>query len=290
MTGHGEAQLERDDRTVAVEVRALNSRYFKLTMRAGESFLSLEPRVESVARRFVRRGTVQVALRVDRANRLDQYRLNTQALREYRRQLEELRGPSRDADVVRLELLLGLPGVVDEHAADTMCTESDWPYIEEALEQALINLDQMRREEGQAMTDDLNGNCEGINVQLQEIAQRAPAVAESYRIRLTERLNKILTEHGAPVEVADVLREVSMFAERSDISEELVRLRSHIDQFRAITQLSESSGRKLDFLTQEMFREANTIGSKANDAIIAGHVVEVKAMIERMREMIQNIE
>jgi uncharacterized protein (TIGR00255 family) len=290
MTGHGEAHVERDDLTIAVEVRALNSRYFKLTLRAGESFLSLEPRVEAVVRRAVRRGTVQVALRIERAAMLEQYRLNEHVLQGYRRQLEDLCGKLHGNEAVRLESLLGLPGVVDERPSDLGCTEGDWPVIEEVLLQALSSLDDMRRDEGRAMEADLTSNCARISEQLDEIAQRAPMVAEAYRLRLTERLNKTLAEHGAPVELADVLREVSMFAERSDISEEVVRLRSHIDQFRVMTQSPESSGRKLDFLTQEMFREANTIGSKANDAAIAGHVVEVKAMIERMREMIQNIE
>ncbi len=290
MTGHGEAHTRRGDLSTAVEVRTLNSRYFKLSVRAGECFLALEPRIEAVVRKRIRRGTVQIAVRIDRESTPDRYQLNGSVLKGYREQLESLCDKLHVAESVHLEALLGLPGVVDEQAASSACSEADWPIIEQTLTEALRNLDQMRRDEGRAMADDLASNGKAILEQLDHIAKRAPLVAEAYRARLTERLNKILAEHEVQIEPSDVVREVGSFAERSDISEELVRLRSHIDQFQTIAQLPESSGRKLDFLTQEMFREANTIGSKANDAAIAGHVVEVKAMIERMREMIQNIE
>jgi uncharacterized protein (TIGR00255 family) len=115
-------------------------------------------------------------------------------------------------------------------------------------------------------------------------------VADSYRARLGERLAKILAEYEITLQPADLIRELSIYAERSDISEEIVRLRSHLEQFAATLALEESSGRKLEFLTQEMFRETNTIGSKANDVEISRHVIEVKAAIERIREMIQNVE
>jgi uncharacterized protein (TIGR00255 family) len=140
------------------------------------------------------------------------------------------------------------------------------------------------------MTADLAENCSAIAGQLAEIERRAPLVADAYRARLSERLGKILAEFDAALQPGDLVREVGIYAERSDISEETVRLRSHLEQFAAIMAIEESSGRKLEFLTQEMFRETNTIGSKANDVLIARHVIEIKAAIERMREMIQNIE
>ncbi len=293
MTGHGEAQSHGDGVTFTVEVRTLNSRYFKLVVRtgdAGEGYQAWEPRIETVVRQRVRRGTVQVTVQVDREVAPDQYQLNTAVLAQYRRQLEELCDRLHIVESIRMESLLSLPGVVDEHMGGAAAIEEEWPVLESALQQALANLDAMRQEEGGAMAADLTGNCQLIRAGLDRITERAPLVAEAYRTRLTERLNKLLHEFGSHIEPADVVREVGTFAERSDISEELVRLRSHLDQFRGVVALPESSGRKLDFLTQEMFREANTIGSKANDAEIAGHVVEIKSLIERMREMIQNIE
>ena len=136
----------------------------------------------------------------------------------------------------------------------------------------------------------LVANCRTAAASLDQIERRAPLVVEEYRGRLFERLKRTLAEVDVTLDPAEVIKEVSLFADRSDISEEIVRLRSHLEQFLASMELPESSGRKLDFLTQEMFREANTIGSKANDVEIARHVIEIKTAVERIREMIQNIE
>jgi uncharacterized protein (TIGR00255 family) len=290
MTGQGDAQWQAHDVTVFVELRTLNSRYFKLTVRGSEGCMAWEPRIESVVRERIRRGTVQVSVQIDREVTPDRYRLNTNVLEAYCRQLDAFRDAQVSAAPRQLETLLGLPGVITEHATNAAEVEADWEVCRQALHHALDRLEAMRRDEGQAMAADLCRNCQLIRDQLDQIAERAPQVAEAYRTRLTERLNKLLGEYNTQVEPAEVVREVGTFAERSDISEEVFRLRSHLDQFLGFTNAPDSSGRKLDFLTQEMFREANTIGSKANDATIAGHVVEIKALIERMREMIQNIE
>jgi uncharacterized protein (TIGR00255 family) len=148
----------------------------------------------------------------------------------------------------------------------------------------------MRREEGLAMATDLAANCRAAVASLDRVERRAPLVIDEYRSRLFDRLKRTLAELNVVLQPADVIKEVGLFADRSDISEEIVRLRSHLEQFQATMALPESSGRKLDFLTQEMFREANTIGSKANDVEIAKHVIEIKTSIERIREMIQNVE
>lgn len=287
MTGHGEARGRQAGVAVAVELRTVNNRYFKLSARLSDGFDQWEPRIEGLVRERVRRGTVQISVRIEQEVAPDRYRLNAAVLAGYRRQLEELAGPQV---APQWESLLALPGAVIEHVSEPSELESAWALTEQTLGEALTNLDQMRREEGRAMEADLVANCQAIANQLDHISGRAPLVAEAYRGRLTERLNKLLAEFDRQIEPADIVREVGSFAERSDISEEIVRLRSHIDQFLGFMALSESSGRKLDFLTQEMFRETNTIGSKANDAVIAGHVVEIKARIERMREMIQNVE
>jgi uncharacterized protein (TIGR00255 family) len=136
----------------------------------------------------------------------------------------------------------------------------------------------------------LKANCTLVSNCLESVARRAPQVVEGYRGRLEERVRSVLAEFQITLDPADLIREVSLFGERSDISEEIVRLRSHLDQFFALVESPESSGRKLEFLTQEMFREVNTIGSKANDVEIARHAIEIKAAVERLREMIQNIE
>jgi uncharacterized protein (TIGR00255 family) len=290
MTGHGEAQLQGTGLSIVAEVRTVNSRYFKLTVRMGEGYGSLEPRIESVVRKWVRRGTVQVAIRFDRETPATDFQLNRAVLANYFQQVEALRQELQLADAPRLDLLLALPGVVAERDQATDNREADWPLLKQTLEAALDHLDQMRREEGRAMAADLQENCQVISSELAEIRRRTPEVVAAYQSRLTERLDALLAEHGRQIEPADVVREVGIFSERVDISEELVRLDSHVDQFRQMLDQRESNGRKLDFLTQEMFRETNTIGSKANDPQIAQHVVEIKSRIERMREMIQNVE
>jgi uncharacterized protein (TIGR00255 family) len=148
----------------------------------------------------------------------------------------------------------------------------------------------MRIEEGRAMQADLKANCDAIAAELALVAERAPLTVGAFRARLEERDRKVLEEYQVSLDAASLIREVSIYAERSDISEEIVRLRSHLEQFDAIAALPESSGRKLDFLTQEMHREANTIGSKSSDVEISRRTIEIKAAIERIREMIQNVE
>lgn len=290
MTGHGEAHRHAENLVVAVEVRTINNRYFKLSVRAADNYASLEPLIEDVVRQQVRRGTVQVTLRVDRRPSPDDYQLNEVVLGSYRRQLEAMHERLHIGEPVRLETLLSLPGVVNEKFAHDDAVESEWPVIQQALTEALGNLDRMRREEGKAMSVDLLAQCEVLAAELVGVERRTPVVVEKYRVRITEKLNKLLSELGVSVQPADVIREVGLFADRSDIAEEVVRLKSHLEQFAAIMKEPDSVGRKLDFLIQEMFRETNTIGSKSNDADISKHVVEMKTAIERMREMIQNVE
>lgn len=284
MTGHGSAVSRRAGVSVAVEIRTINNRFLKVSVRTGEGYTALEPQVEELVRQALRRGTVQVNVRIDREAAADDYRLNVTALESYRRQVREATGETPSIDA-----LLALPGVVLEHATDAAHAEELWPQLAETLEEALAELRRMRADEGRAMAHDLHENIAGVVRDLDEVAVLAPTVVDGYRSRLTERLNKLLAEHGVQIQPADVVREVGVFADRTDISEEVVRLRSHLRQFDGLLG-AESDGRKLDFLLQEMFREANTIGSKCNDATIARHIVDIKASLERMREMIQNIE
>jgi uncharacterized protein (TIGR00255 family) len=290
MTGFGEAICHRDGLTISAEIRAVNNRYLKLSTRISEGYASLEPHIETLVRKRVRRGTVQVTIRVDRLRTADECRLNVEVLESYRRQIEAFCERWQPGRPVPLESLLMLPGVVAENVAAAHDPAQDWPAIEETLEAAIERMERMRREEGRAMAADLRANAAAAAARVEEIAQRAPLVAEAYRARLAERVQKAIAEFEVTLDPADLVREVTLFADRCDISEELVRLRSHLQQFQRLIEHEESPGRKLDFLTQEMLREANTIGSKANDVEIARHVIEIKTAVERIREMIQNVE
>ncbi|MCE5268442.1 MAG: YicC family protein [Planctomycetaceae bacterium] len=291
MTGFGESHAQENGLAVAVEIRTINNRFFKLSVRTSEGYAALEPMVEAVIRQTIHRGTVQANIWVDRRPSPEDYRINVDILERYRQQLlgEMSRWQSGRQDPP-LETLLALPGVVDDASAKVTEALDDWPLIERTLNGALGNLTRMRGEEGRAMAADLTANCRAVAASLDQVDRRAPLVVEDYRNRLYERLKKVFSELQVSLDPTDLIKEVGLFADRSDISEEIVRLRSHLDQFATTMAGNESAGRKLDFLTQEMFREANTIGSKANDVEIARHVIEIKTAIERIREMIQNVE
>jgi uncharacterized protein (TIGR00255 family) len=290
MTGFGEARSQAGGLAVAVEVRTINSKHLKFTLRSSEGYSMLEPEIEAATRDVIRRGTVQLNLRVDRGSSADDYRINTDVLENYRRQIEQYTGQIPGNDSLAMQMLLSLPGTVDEKKRGEYDPREDWPVIEPVIREALAAVGKMRAEEGVALAADLAHNGRQIAEQLDAIASRAPEVVKSYQSRLTGRVQQALSELNVTVQPADLLREIALFADRSDISEEIVRLRSHLQQYEAALLMSESSGRKLEFIAQEMGREVNTIGSKANDGEISRLVVEIKTALERIREQIQNVE
>jgi uncharacterized protein (TIGR00255 family) len=290
MTGFGEARRQTAGLSVLVEVRTINNRHFKLSFRATEGYSGVESDVEAVVRDIVRRGTVQVNLRVDRQASPEDFRVNILVLESYRAQLESFLRQHGSSDAVGLETLVQLPGVIDPASRGNLDPREDWPLIEDVLREALAAVVKMRADEGAALLADLEANGRVVEQSLDQVAQRAPGVSDTYRERLAQRVNKALTELNVTLQPADLIREVSLFVDRSDISEEIVRLRSHLQQYVEALNLAESSGRKLEFIVQEMGREVNTIGSKANDAEISRYVIEMKSALERIREQIQNVE
>jgi uncharacterized protein (TIGR00255 family) len=292
MTGYGEASYQSDSLSLGVELRAVNNRFLKLTLRAAEPYNLLEPEFEKVARRHVRRGTLQVHFRCHKQLAPQDYQINTVALRSY---LSQVREAVRDLHLADggaglLAQVLALPGVVPEPAASQAHLQDEWPLIEKVLEQALGRLNAMRREEGRAMGAELLGLRDHIRGRLDAVRARLPGVAVAYRDRLLDRVRGLLTELDVQIDRSDLIKEVSIFADRADVSEEVVRLATHLDQIDAILAEPDSPGRKLDFLTQEMLREANTLGSKASDVVVSQHVFEIKGTLEKIRELVQNIE
>ncbi len=292
MTGYGEASYHDEALSVAIELRSLNNRYLKVMLRAPEPYNLLEPEFERVVRKTVKRGTVQIHLRCQRPPASQDYQVNATALRSYVQQLRGVAGELRlrDWEQGLLGPLLALPGVVPEPGVGLAGAEEHWPVLERVLQEALARLQGMRQEEGRAMAAELLQLRDQIGGELGRIRERTSDVVTAYRDRLLERVKALLAEADVKLERSDLIKDVSVFAERSDIAEEVVRLASHLDQFAAIVAEPESAGRKLEFLTQEMFREANTIGSKASDVVISQQVVEIKSALEKVREMVQNVE
>lgn len=286
MTGFGEARLQDDRWSVGVEVRTVNNRHLKMSAKISEPYGALEPELERLVRETVRRGTVQLLLRVERPRRSDDYRLNTVALASYRDQLNalELGAP------VNMAALLVLPGVVEERRVDSADPHEDWPALAAVVGEALGKLQAARAEEGRVMAEELLALGRSVGTHLDRIEARGPEVVSAYQKRLTERVQGLLQGQPITIEPKDLIREVAILAERADVSEEIVRLRAHLAQYAEVIREPESAGRKLEFVVQEMGRETNTIGSKANDVEISRAVVEIKGLLEKIRELIQNVE
>jgi uncharacterized protein (TIGR00255 family) len=290
MTGFGDARAEASDHSIAVEIRTINSRHLKINLRTTEGYGALDARIEGRVRQTIRRGTVGVTVRIRHLTAAEDYRLNAGLLETYLDQLQKIAAKRRLDEALRLEPLALLPGVVEQLSSDARHPEDVWPLLEPVLEAALRQLTAMREAEGAALVADLREQCRVATASLERIGVRSTEVAGGYRQRLLDRVNEALSQFPVTVAPADLIREVALFADRADISEEIVRLRSHLDQFQQAMHTDESAGRKLEFICQEMGREANTMGSKANDAEISACVVEIKTALERMREQIQNIE
>ena len=290
MTGFGESYREEHGMSVSVELRAVNNRYLKCSVRLSDGFAALEPQIEARIKKAVQRGSIFVSIRIDREKSPDDYEINLELLTFFYRRLSAWAEEQGIGARFAPDHLLALPGVFEERDAAKVDHSVVWPIVERALDESLAGLVQMREEEGTATAEDFRIQLKTIADRLDAVGERAPLVVEEYRSRLNERVAAILAEKDIVLDPADLLREVSVFAERSDISEEIARLRSHLEQFEQLLSSDESLGRKLEFVTQEMFRETNTIGSKGNDVEIARAVIDMKAAIERIREQVQNIE
>ncbi|HMB08151.1 MAG TPA: YicC/YloC family endoribonuclease [Isosphaeraceae bacterium] len=290
MTGFGEARLQDERWSVAVEVRTVNNRHLKVSAKMSEPYGSLEPDLERLVRETIRRGTVQVTLRVERPRRAEDYRLNAVALASYRDQIRALLDFDAAHASIDLGPLLVLPGVVEERKPAADDPHEDWPALSAVITEALGKLQAARAEEGRAMASELLALGQAIAIQLDRVAERVPEAVDAYQKRLTERVQALVQGRGVTIEPGDLIREVAIFAERADITEEIIRLRAHLAQYIDVIHEPESSGRKLEFVVQEMGREANTIGSKANDVEISRCVVAIKGLLEKIRELIQNVE
>lgn len=288
MTGFGVAQAELDGALVAVEIRSVNNRHFKCSLRIPEDFTALEAELEAQAARLLVRGSVIVTLRISNADARISARINGDRLNDYLVQLTAALGAEEASRIERGQLLM-LPGVIVEDGGARFL-EHLRPVVATLLDEACSKVIAMRTREGEHLRGHLVEFGRVIRTRMDSIALRVPAVAASYQVRLRQRVDTMLSEIGKSVEPTDLLREVALFAERSDIAEELVRLAGHLDQYESLLnpELAEPIGRTMDFVAQELLREANTIASKSGDVEISRQVVEIKTAIDRIKEQSQN--
>ena len=286
MTGYGSAQVLAEGVDYGIELRSVNGRYFKASIRLPEIWAGGEADIEKRLRERLGRGSVQLTVRMRVKSAAAAYTVNTEVLQRYLEQAQAAMGDNARVDV---GTMLGLPAVCEPPEAEDLCQatrEAMFGGIDDAIEALLT----MRRQEGEALQADLFDQCETIDAQLARVEPRAQQVVADYHQRLLARVNELVSAAKLKVSESDLLREVAVFAERSDINEEIARLRSHLEQFRRTAEKEVAAGRKLDFISQEMLREANTMGSKANDAEIARAIVEIKTAIDRIKEQVQNVE
>lgn len=291
MTAYGKSELERDGIQVTVEIRSVNHRYRDVSLRTPYEINYMEPELRSVLFQSVSRGRIDLSVSIDMSDTECSYdiELNTPVVESYIRifaQIEESFGIKNDVGVDSLcklkNVLVMKPKVLDDELVHSL--------VLEALNQAIVSFDNMKRTEGKAIETDFVKRLKIIDQLVDKIVDMAPKVVEEYRNRLYNNLKQLLKD--TPVDVDDnrFIYEVSIFSERCDITEELVRIKSHIRQFLSFLEEESPVGRRLDFLLQEMNREVNTIGSKANDAEISRTVVDIKGELEKLREQVQNIE
>ena len=290
MTGYGRGECAAKGAQIVVELNTVNRKQAEVTLGVPAELESMESELRDMVLASVSRGRVngRVTLRRSSENRAVSSTINEAQAKAYRRELAKLAKSLKMPDDLSLDTLLRLPGVLEptEPALDGKAYRAP---AKRALAQALLALQAMRGKEGGNLKRDLAKRLGELKRVAKRVAKRAPAVLKQHRRRLIERLGKV----GIETPAADderLLREMVYYTDRMDITEELTRLDSHFGQLEQCLRATQPVGRKLDFLAQEMFREINTIGSKANDGVISGEVVTLKTELEKIREQVQNVE
>lgn len=289
MTGYGRAERTKLGMTVSTEVRSVNSRYLDVTSRLPRSLSHREKEVKEIVRTFMSRGSLNITVKIEKeSNGAPLLKVNASAAKSYYKLLNELKKTVRLREHVRLEHLLNFSEILEPIDADDDDSR-EWEVVGETTREALTQLNTMRANEGKELAGDFEKRIRWIDEALNEIERLSVNRIPGERKRLQERISQ-LVEDKVVIDQNRLELEIALLADKLDITEECVRFRTHNKFFLEAIQKDESPGRKLNFLIQEMNREANTIGSKANDAAIAHLVVKLKEELERIREQLQNIE
>jgi uncharacterized protein (TIGR00255 family) len=287
MTGYGRAEAPFGDLQVAVEVRSVNHRFCEVAARLPKTLTAYETRFRKVVQRRVARGRIDLSVNTGGDHPVRRIAVDVDLARQYQQAFRTLKEQLGVPGEVSLDLLISSRDVLTTAEPETdVVGLAD--HVEGLIERALDGLDAMRRQEGESIARDVSGRLDQVAATLDRVAARAPHIAQEYAVRLRARVAALAG--GIDVDPTRLAQEVAVYAERCDYSEEVTRIRSHLDQFARSITTGGAVGRPLDFLTQELNREINTIGSKANDAEVAAAVVGVKSELEKVREQIQNIE
>jgi len=289
MTGYGRAEtILKGKRTVA-EIKSLNHRYLEVSLRLPPTLASLEMEIKKKIAKVFSRGKIEVSIRMDYNGSPDKVTgldLNIPLIRSYYSLLCRIKQELNMKDEITLAMMAPFMDAFAAPEEDDIA--ATWQLLEVMLDEALVALTAMREKEGDVLCRDLRDRVATVARLLDVVGNRGPQALTAYQNRLRERIKELAVD--MEIDESRLMQEIAIMAEKSDIMEEIVRLRSHIDQFNDMLQSDQAVGRKVDFLVQEMGREVNTIGSKSGDAEISRHVIEIKSELARIREQVQNIE
>ncbi len=288
MTGFGRGEITCDGKTWTAEIRCVNNRFLDLKIKLPKSYVSLEDMVRKKVSSILKRGRVDIVLNVQGDfSDLRQIHVNGELVKRYHNAFSEIADTLGIENDIGLSQLVNYPDVIqlEQQGEDV---ELVWEKLECALDQALQQCDIMRIQEGKCLAADLTDRLVGFVAHVDAIEQSIPSLIEKREADLKERLAKLLD--GVELDPVRLSQEVAILVDKTDVTEEIVRLRSHINQFEAFLQEGGEKGRKLDFLIQEFLREVNTLGSKINNSAVAHIIVELKGELEKMREQVQNLE
>lgn len=288
MTGFGRGEKEKDGKIWTAEVRCVNNRFLDINIKLPRSYSSLEEKIRKKVGSFHLRGRVDIYLNVQGDfSDLEQISVNVELARRYRKALVDMASQLKLKDDTSLSQLASYPEVIVKEQLSEDLT-AVWENIDKALDEALSGCEKMRMDEGNTLLEDLQNRLQSFTANVEKIEALVPELIGRREQLLRDRLDKLLPQ--AEIDPLRIHQEIAVMADKTDVTEELVRLRSHLNQFEKILQEEGSLGRKLDFLIQEFLREVNTLGSKINDAETAHIIVDLKSELEKIREQIQNIE
>ena len=295
MTGYGDATVETEDFALSIDARTFNNRFLKLNAKIPDEIIYLQNDLEEMIRSRLTRGSVFYTVRFQPTRPADLYDVDHEVVRKYADSIRALseefgaQGFTTNTDIRVQELLL-LPGAVTGEEALRLGRELVEPAARDAMSQTLDAVVQMRETEGRNLTADLKERRQGLIEHLESVKAESPAALQEHYKKLEEKVRKLLGEQESILAPEDIVKEAAILAERADVSEEVARLGSHLDQFDESLESDAPVGRKLEFIVQEMLRESNTMGAKVANNALSRHVVEIKAEVDRLKEQVLNIQ
>ncbi len=289
MTAYAKSEKTQEKLTVLLEIRSYNSRYLDIALRIPHGYLALEEKIKTLIASKVSRGRIEVNLQVgDDSDEAYAFEINTPKARAYYDSLVQLKDKFNINSEISMDLLVS-GGAIIKPAEMDLDMEACWPVFKDSINEAINNLIAMRKREGDFLEADIDARLNGIEERIEQIQKESSDLLSHYQQRLKDRI-AALTKGIIEIDPGRIAQEAAFLADRSDISEEIVRAASHTKQFRTIMNSAEPAGRKLNFLMQELNREFNTMGSKTNNSNVSHIIVEVKSDLEKIREQLQNVE